>query len=366
MKVPLLDLAAQFRTVEADIRAGIDRVLRTQGYILGPEVEALENEVAKACGAAHGIGVSNGSDAIVAALMALDVGIGDEVIVPVFTFFATAASVSRVGARPVFADILPDTYNVDPDAIAKAITPRTKAIVPVHLYGQCADMDSILAVANRHGIPVVEDGAQAIGATYKGRPACSMGKAGTLSFYPTKNLSAIGEAGMVLTNDPKLAATLKVVRHQGQTSEYEHGRIGANFRMSAIQAVAIRAKLPHLAAWNEGRARNAARYNEALGNNGIVTPFKRQDCTHIYHQYTIRSPKRETLRARLAEAGVGAKIFYPIPLHMQPCYKNLGHKPGDFPVAEKAAQEVLSLPVFPEMTAEQQTYVIETIRKCDL
>ncbi len=363
MKVPLLDLAAQFRTVEADVRAGIERVLKTCGYVLGPEVEALEKEVAKICGVAHGIGVSNGSDAIVAALMALDVGIGDEVIVPVFTFFATAASVSRVGARPVFADVLPDTYNIDPDAIARAITPRTKAIIPVHLYGQCADMDRILAVADRHGIPVIEDAAQAIGASYKGRPACSFGKAATLSFYPTKNLSAIGEAGMVMTNDDKLAATLRIVRHQGQTSEYEHGRIGANFRMSAIQAVALRAKLPHLAVWNEGRRRNAARYDAALAGNGVTTPHRHPDCGHIYHQYTIRSPKREQLRLKLTEAGIGAKIFYPIPLHMQPAYRSLGHKPGDFPVAEKAAQEVLSLPVFPEMTAEQQDYVIETIRQ---
>jgi dTDP-4-amino-4,6-dideoxygalactose transaminase len=363
MKVPLLDLAAQFRTVEADVRAGIDRVLRTQGYVLGPEVEALEAEVAKVCGVAHGIGVSNGSDAIVAALMALDVGHGDEVIVPVFTFFATAASVSRVGARPVFVDIQADTFNVDPDAIAKAISPRTKAIIPVHLYGQCADMDRILAVADRHGIPVIEDAAQAIGATYKGRPACCFGKAGTLSFYPTKNLSAIGEAGMVMTNDAKLAATLRVVRHQGQTSEYEHGRIGANFRISAIQAAALRAKLPHLAEWNAGRARNAARYDEALRGASVITPPKDPNCGHIYHQYTIRSPRREELRLKLTEAGVGAKIFYPIPLHMQPCYRSLGYKAGDFPVAEKAAQEVLSLPVFPEMTAEQQNHVIETIRQ---
>ncbi|MGQ9649511.1 MAG: DegT/DnrJ/EryC1/StrS family aminotransferase [Phycisphaerae bacterium] len=363
MKVPLLDLAAQFRTVEAEVRAGIDRVLKTCGFVLGPEVEALEREVAQLCGVAHGIGVSNGSDAIVAALMALDVGAGDEVIVPVFTFFATAASVSRIGARPVFVDILPDTYNIDPDAIARAVTPRTKAIIPVHLYGQCADMDRILAVADRHGIPVIEDAAQAIGATYKGRPACSFGKAATLSFYPTKNLSAIGEAGMVLTNDDKLAAALRVVRHQGQTSEYEHGRLGANFRMSAIQAVALRAKLPHLASWNEGRRRHAARYDAALAGNCVVTPHRDPNCGHIYHQYTIRSPNREALRARLAEAGIGAKIFYPIPLHLQPVYRNLGYRAGDFPVAEKAAKEVLSLPVFPEMTVQQQDYVIETIRQ---
>jgi dTDP-4-amino-4,6-dideoxygalactose transaminase len=362
MKVPLLDLAAQFQAVEVEVRAGIDRVLNTQGYVLGPEVAALEAEVARLCGVAHGIGVSNGSDAIVAALMALDIGPGDEVIVPVFTFFATAASVSRVGARPVFADILPDTFNLAPDAIAEAITPRTRAIIPVHLYGQCADMDRILAVAR--GIPVIEDAAQAIGATYKGRPVCSFGKAATLSFYPTKNLSAIGEAGMVMTNDDKLAATLRIVRHQGQTSDYEHGRLGANFRMSAIQAAALRAKLPHLAAWNGGRARNAARYDQALGGNGVITPPKDPNCGHIYHQYTIRSPKREELRVRLTEAGIGAKIFYPIPLHMQPCFRNLGYHIGDFPVAEKAAQEVLSLPVFPEMTTEQQEYVINTIRQC--
>jgi dTDP-4-amino-4,6-dideoxygalactose transaminase len=363
MRVPLLDLAAQFRTVESDVRAAIDRVLRTQGYVLGPEVEALETEVAKVCGASHGIGVSNGSDAIVAALMALDIGPGDEVIVPVFTFFATAASVSRVGARPVFADILPETFNIDPDAIAAAITPRTRAVIPVHLYGQCADMDRILAVADRYGIPVIEDAAQAIGATYKGRPAGSFGKAATLSFYPTKNLSAIGEAGMVLTSDDRLAATLRVVRHQGQTSEYEHGRLGANFRMSAIQAAALRAKLPHLHEWNQGRRQKAARYDATLSGNCVTPPPRDPRCAHIFHQYTIRSPKRESLRTRLTEAGIGAKIFYPIPLHVQPCFRDLGFKPGQFPVAEQAAKEVLSLPVFPEMTDEQQDYVIAAIRQ---
>jgi dTDP-4-amino-4,6-dideoxygalactose transaminase len=365
MKVPMLDLAAQFRTVEADVRAAVDRVLSTCGYVLGPEVEALEHEIAAACRAKHGVGVTSGSDALVAALMALDIGPGDEVIVPVFTFFATAASVSRVGAKPVFADILPDTYNIDPEAIDAAVTSRTRAIIPVHLYGQCADMTRITKIADRHKLAVIEDAAQALGAAWCDRQAGGLAKLAALSFYPTKNLSAIGEGGMVLTDDDELARTLRVIRHQGQTGEYEHGRLGANFRLAAIQAAALRAKLGHLTAWNDARRRHAARYDEALKGTSVTPPPIDPQGHHVYHQYTIRCRRREQVQSALTEAGIGNKIFYPTPLHRQPCFADLGYKTGAFPVAEQAAAEVLSIPVYPEMTAEQQDHVIETIRSVE-
>ncbi len=361
MKVPFLDLAAQSRTVEAQVRAAIDRVLTSHGYVLGPEVEALEAQIARFCGVRHGIGVSSGSDALVAVLMALDVGPGDEVIVPTFTFFATAGSVARVGARPVFVDILQDTYNIDPDAVAGAATRRTRAVIPVHLYGQCAEMDRIMAIAEKNGFTVIEDAAQAIGATYRDRPVGNFAAAATLSFYPTKNLSAIGEGGMVLTNDDELAAALRIVRHQGQTSEYEHGRIGGNFRLSGIQAAALRAKMGRLVEWNHARRRHAARYDEALCESCVTPPLTHPHARHVYHQYTVRSSRRDELRSHLAEAGIASKIFYPIPLHMQPCFSYLGYKKGAFPVAERAAREVLSLPVSPELTDSQQDYVIDTI-----
>ncbi len=363
MKVPFLDLGTQFRSVEANLRAAIDRVLSSSIYVLGPEVQALENEVAALCRVRCGIGVSNGSDAIVAALMALDVGPGDEVIVPTFTFFATAASVSRVGAKPVFVDILPDTFNIDPAAVESAITGKTRAIIPVHLYGQCADMLRIKAIADKKGIAVIEDAAQAIGATFNDRPSCSFGQAGTISFYPTKNLSAIGEAGMVLTDDEKLAETLRIVRLQGQGSTYEHIRLGANFRMDAIQGAALRVKLTQLAKWNDQRRRNAARYDAALRGSVVTPPPVDSRCKHVYHQYTVRCAKRDELRKYLSDAGVSCAVFYPTPLHLQPCFRDLGYKSGMLPVAEQAAKEVLSLPIFPEMTEEQQNYVIETIKK---
>jgi len=362
MKVPFFDLGAQFRTVEADVRAAMDRVLASQGFILGPEVEALEAQVADYCGVRHGIGVSNGSDAIVAVLMALDIGPGDEVIVPAFTFFATAGSVARVGARPVFADILSDTFNIDPDAVADAVTERTRAIIPVHLYGQCADMDRIMAIADRHRLAVVADAAQAIGASFNDRPVGSLGHAATLSFYPTKNLSAIGEAGMVLTGDDELAGAVRMIRHQGQSSQYEHERLGANFRLDAIQAAVLRVKMAKLGQWNDARRGHAARYDEALRESCVRPPAVDGRCRPVYHQYTVRSPKRDPLRAHLADAGIGSAIYYPVPLHLQPAFRHLGYQRGAFAVAERAADEVLSLPIFPEMTAAQQEHVIETIR----
>ena len=362
MKVPLLDLAAQYHEVETEVRAAIDRVLDTRHYVLGPEVVALEQEVAAVCGARHGIGVSSGTDAILAALMALGIGPGDEVIVPTFTFFATAGCVARVGATPVFVDVLPDTFNIDPAAIARAITERTKAIIPVHLYGQCADMKRIMALAVRHGLAVIEDAAQSIGASYEGRPAGSFGVAAALSFYPTKNLSAMGDAGMVVTNDDALAEKLRFMRDHGQNPRYYYHFIGGNFRLDGIQGAVLRVKLKRLAGWTAARQRHAARYDRELADASVVLPVSLAECGHVYHQYTIRSRRRDALQSFLAGAGVGSGVYYPLPLHLQPCFEYLGYAKGACPVAEQAAGEVLSLPIYSEMSDEQQGHVIESIR----
>jgi dTDP-4-amino-4,6-dideoxygalactose transaminase len=366
MKVPILDLMAQFREIDAELRAAVERVLFSQHFILGPEVEALETEIAGFCGVEHGIAVSNGSDALVATLMALNIGPGDEVIVPTFTFFATAGAVSRVGATPVFVDILPDTFNIDPDSFAGAITAKTRAIIPVHLFGHCADMESLKSLASDHGIVLIEDAAQAIGATLNGRPSGSFGLAGTLSFYPTKNLSAIGEAGMILTNDDELAVKLRIVRNHGQGEQYRHDVVGGNFRMDAIQAAALRVKMLRLIDWTEQRRRNARRYDDALRNPHVELPVTREGCKHVYHQYTVRSKYRDALRLHLTECGVGSGIYYPIPLHLQPCYANLGYPQGAFPVAEKACAQVLSIPVYQGMTRDQQDHVIESINSFEV
>lgn len=362
MRVPLLNLAAQAKSVESDVKQAVLSVLDSQRYVLGPEVEALEREVAAFCGTAHGVAVRNGSDALVMTLMALGIGVGDEVIVPTFTFFATAGSVARVGARPVFVDVLPDTYNIDPDAVSSAVTSKTKAIIPVHLYGQCADMDRIVTVAKRHNLAVIEDAAQAIGARRNDRGVGSYGTAATLSFYPTKNLSAVGEGGMILTNDAELAARLRCFRNHGQSGTYEHAWIGGNFRLDGIQGAALRVKLRHLPEWNEGRRRHADRYDRELAEAGVVTPFAEMSSHHVYHQYTIRSPRRDALREHLKTAEIDTGVYYPLPLHLQPCFAYLRYRRGAMPVAEKAAREVLSLPIYPEMSGEQQGHVIEAIR----
>jgi dTDP-4-amino-4,6-dideoxygalactose transaminase len=355
MKVPYLDLAAQLDTFKADIRAAIDRVLDSQQFILGNEVSAFEEEIARFCNVKHAVGVSNGSDAILATLLALGIGRGDEVIVPTFTFFATAGSVWHCGATPVFVDVLPGTLNMDPSVIIRAITPRTRAIMPVHLYGQCADMDAIMAVADKHGLEVVEDAAQAIGATYRGRPAGSIGTAGTFSFYPTKNLSAIGA----------LAEKVRQIRNHGMYPVYHHHMIGGNFRMSGIQGAALRVKLPHVECWNAKRRENGMRYNEAFAGSSVTPPKIDEHCEHVFHQYTIRSKQRDALKEHLQANGIASAVFYPIPLHLQECFAHLSYTEGQCPVAELAAKEVLSLPVFPEMTAEQQQHVIDTVLAFD-
>jgi len=371
MKVPLLDLKAQFAGIREEVVSAVTGVLESQVFNIGPFVKELERAVAAYSGCEAAVGVSSGTDAILAALMALGVGAGDEVITTPFTFFATAGCIARVGAKPVFADIQADTFNIDPARVEKAITPRTKAILPVHLYGQMADMDEILAVAGRHGLPVIEDAAQAIGATYTSRQAGSagprragsMGLMGCLSFYPTKNLGGIGDGGMVLTQDKGLAARLEVMRDHGQSPTYFYKFIGGNFRLDNIQAAALTVKMRHLPDWTARRQAHAALYDRLLaGCPGITTPAVRPGNTHIYHQYVIRTPRRAELQAFLKSHEIGSGVYYPLCLHEQECFRPLGCKKGDFPVAEKAAAEVLALPVYPELTEEQIAFVAGRVK----
>ena len=362
VRVPLLDLEAQYRPIRDKLLAAITRVCDSQRFIMGPEVEGLERELAAYLGVGEAVSVSSGTDAILAALMALGIGPGDEVVTSTYSFFATAGCVSRVGATPVLVDIDPATYNIDPAAVRAAMSPRTKAIIPVHLYGLCADMDPILEIAREAGVPVVEDAAQAIGATYKGRRAGSMGAAGCFSFFPSKNLGAFGDGGLVTTNDPALAHEVRLLRNHGAEPKYFHKRIGANFRMDALQAAVLRVKLPHLLAWTEARRANAATYNRRLaeaGLTGAVTlPIEPADRRHIFNQYVVRVPERDRVRAALAERGVATEIYYPVPFHLQECFAPLGYTRGDFPRAEAAADSTLALPIYGELTPEQQGAVV--------
>lgn len=363
--VQLLDLKAQFSSIEGEVRAAIDRVLASQHFIMGPEVEALEAEIAAYSQASHGIGVSSGTDAILIALMALGVGPGDEVITSPYTFFATAGAIARLGAKAVFVDIEAPTYNIDPSRVEAAITPRTKAIIPVHLYGQCARMDAILEIADRRGIPVIEDAAQAIGAEFNGRRAGSMGTMGCFSFFPSKNLGAFGDGGMVVTNDTALAERLRVLRSHGSKPKYFHKMVGGNFRLDALQAAVLRVKLTYLDAWTEGRQRNARLYDagfakaglsaEALGVPAVVSG------RHIFNQYVINIPCRDQVMAALKAAKIGCEIYYPLPLHLQECFAELGGKAGDMPVSEAAAARTLALPIYPELTAAQIEQVVATV-----
>lgn len=371
MKVPLLDLKAQHGPLREEILATMARVLDSSEFILGSEVAGLESEVAAYSGCKHGIGVSSGTDALLVALMALDIGPGDEVITTPFSFFATAGAVVRLGAKPVFVDIDPATYNLDPELLRKAITPKTKAIIPVHLYGQCADMGPILEAAA--GIPVIEDAAQSIGAEYRdGRRAGSMGLMGCLSFFPSKNLGALGDGGMVVTNDAALAEKLRILRAHGSKPKYYHKLVGGNFRLDALQAAVLRVKLKHLDSWTAKRQGNAERYERLLGASALLkdagvrapVPVYRESGKkhfHIYNQFVLRAPRRDDLRASLQAAGVGVEVYYPVPFHLQECFKSLGYAPGDFPESEKAAQETLALPIYPELAEAQQAYVIESL-----
>jgi dTDP-4-amino-4,6-dideoxygalactose transaminase len=365
--VPLLDLKKQYATLRDEIRAATDDLFESQGFILGPKVEAFEKAIADYVGVKHAVGMSSGTDAQLAAMMALGIGPGDDVVTSPYTFFASAGAVVRLGARPVFCDIDPATYNVDPEKLARAITPKTKAIQPVHLYGQCADMDPILDVAKAKGIPVIEDACQSLGAAYKGKKAGALGDFGAFSFFPSKNLGGFGDGGMVTTNDDGFAATLRALRMHGETSRYHHKLVGGNFRLDALQAVVLHVKLPHLDTWAEGRRQNAAeierRYFEHGGRTfeegGVAFPREARGRHHVYNQFVVRVARgrRDELKERLVRLRIGHAIYYPVPLHLQECFAGLGGKEGDFPEAERAAMETLAIPVFPELTPSQRAFV---------
>ncbi|HMF95132.1 MAG TPA: DegT/DnrJ/EryC1/StrS family aminotransferase [Vicinamibacterales bacterium] len=365
MPVPLLDLNAQYRPLREAILAAITRVCDSQRFIMGPEIDALEHELASQLGIRHAISVSSGTDALLLALMALGIGRGDEVVTTTYSFFATAGCVVRLGAKPVLVDIDPATFTIDPSQTAAAITPRTKAILPVHLYGLAADLDSIMAAADHAGVPVIEDAAQAIGATYRSRPLGGIGALGCFSFFPSKNLGAFGDAGLLTTNDDGLAKQARLLRTHGMQPRYYHHVVGANFRMDALQAAVLRVKAPHLDAWTEGRRRNAARYRALFREAGlgdvVDLPIEPPDRRHIYNQFVIRTPERDGLKRHLDEQGIGNEIYYPVPFHLQPCFADLGYRRGAFPHAERAAAETLAIPIYGELTEAQQRTVVSTI-----
>ena len=372
MRVPLLDLKPQFRQIEKDVRAAIDRLLESQMFVLGEAVRSFEEAIAAYCEVPYAIGCASGSDALQLALMALDVGPGDEVVTTPFSFYATASYIYRLGAKPVFADINPDTFNIDPASVEAVITDRTKAILPVHLYGQTADMDGILKATERQGIPIVEDAAQAIGARYDGRPAGSIGTVGCFSFFPSKNLGAYGDAGLVITSDPILAERVRHLRVHGEYEKYVHQEVGINSRLDALQAAVLEVKIPHLDGWSDGRRRNAETYNRLLSERGlkpdkVKTPFNTEANNkrhrHIFNQYTLRVRDRDALAEHLRKREIGHAIYYPLPLYLQPCFKDLGYQRGLCPEAERAAAEVISLPIYPELTEEQLTAVVDAIEE---
>jgi dTDP-4-amino-4,6-dideoxygalactose transaminase len=361
MNVPLLDLKAQFAPIREEVLAAVTDVLDSQVCIGGPKVTEIEKRVAAISNCQYAVGVSSGTDALLCSLMALGVGLGDEVITSPFTFFATGGSIVRAGATPVFVDIDPCTYNIDPNLIAAAVTPRTKAIVPVHLFGQMCDMDPIMAIAGKHNIHVIEDAAQSITATYKGRKAGSIGSCGCFSFFPSKNLGAAGDGGMIVSNNAEMYAKLNIFRNHGAKPKYFHKYVGGNFRLDPIQAAVLIVKAPHLSAWSEARMRNADQYDRRFASSPVGTPHVRPDCTSIYNQYTIRVERRDALKAHLAAQRVGTEVYYPLPLHLQECFRSLGYAEGDLPEAERAAREVLSLPIYAELPKESLEYVAEQV-----
>jgi len=361
MKVPLLDLKAQYATIKEELRAAVDEVMENCSFILGPYVQKFEEAMAEYSQTKFAVGVASGTDALLLSLRACQVGPGDEVITTPYSFFATAGVISRLGATPVFVDIDASTYNINPDLIAPKISTRTKAIMPVHLYGQCAEMDPIMALAEEHNIMVVEDAAQAIGAEYRGRKAGNIGHLGCFSFFPSKNLGGLGDGGMVVTNDPQLSDLARILRVHGSKPKYYHSIVGYNSRLDSLQAAALQVKLNHLDEWTETRREHARTYDELLKDLPLVTPHAETYNRHIYNQYTIRVDNRDGLQEHLKEKGVGLALYYPLPLHLQECYRDLNHHQGDFPESEKAAQETISLPVYPELTKEGQEYVVEKI-----
>lgn len=362
--VPALNLRAQYRTIRDEIEPVVREVMETQGFVMGPEVSSFESEIAEYCGSAHAVGCASGTDALLLPLMAIDLGPGDEVITSPYTFFATGGSIWRTGARPVFVDIEPDTFNIDPGAIEAAITTRTKAIIPVHLYGQAADMDPIREIGDRHGLMVLEDAAQAIGAAYNGRRAGTLGTASAFSFYPSKNLGGFGDGGLVTTDDPVLARRIARLRVHGMEPKYHHHEVGLNSRLDALQAAVLRVKLRHLDEWTLARREAADRYRSLFASHGmdemVQLPVERPGNYHVYNQFVVRVPAsiRDELRQHLGDRKIGTEIYYPIPLHLQPCFASLGCKPGDFPRTEAASRETIALPIYPELTEAEQRYVV--------
>jgi len=363
MEVPLLDLKAQYATIKDEVLAAVSEVLESQRCIGGPKVAELEEKIAAISDSKFAVGVSSGTDAILNSLMSLDVSDGDEVITTPFTFFATVGCIVRAGAKPVFVDIEPRTFNINPELIESAVTEKTKAIMPVHLYGQMADMDPIMEIANKHDLAVIEDAAQSITSTYKGRKAGSIGRAGCFSFFPSKNLGGIGDGGMIVTNDEQFYQRLFIMRNHGSKPKYYHRHIGGNFRLDPIQAAALLVKLPYLDQWSRARRRNAAYYDKKFSGTVVQTPHISPDCISIFNQYVIRVPGRDELMAHLRDNNVGCEVYYPVPAHLQECFSYLGYKEGDLLEAEQAAKEVLALPIYPELREEQLQYVASEIEE---
>jgi len=361
MKIPFLDLKAQYATIKNQILTQVTEVLDSQICIGGPKIKELEEQIAAACDCRYAVGVSSGTDAILNCLMSLQIGPGDEVVTTPFTFFATVGCIVRAGAKPVFVDIDPNTYNLDSYQLESVITNRTKAIMPVHLFGQMADMDSIVAIAEKHNLVVIEDAAQSITSTYKSKKAGSVGTCGAFSFFPSKNLGGIGDGGMIVTNDEELYDMLVLMRDHGSKPKYFHKYVGGNFRLDPIQAAALLVKLPHLDSWSAARRRHAEYYNHKFAGSDIVTPYIHPDCVSVYNQYVIRAAKRDELFDHLQANHIGCAIYYPLSLHMQECFTGLKYREGDFPESEQAAREVLALPVYPELTEAMQDYVAETV-----
>lgn len=363
MKVQFIDFSEQYQTIKKEIDSGLKKVFEKGNFILGQEEKDFEQEFARYCGCQYGIGVNSGTDALYLALAALELKEGDEVILPTFTFIATALCVSYTGATPVFVDIEEDTYNIDPKALQKAITKNTKAVIPVHIYGQPANMNEILAIAKKHNLKVVEDAAQAHGAKYQGKPIGCLGDVSCFSFYPTKSLGAFGDGGMILTNDEKIFERAMMLRDYGRKGRYEHKIKGYNSRLDTVQAVVLSAKLKRLDKWNKMRNDHAAYYCQLLGkSNGIVAPQIKKDRTHVFQTFAVRVPNRDKVSAGMKEKGIDCLIHYPIPLHLQEAYKELGYKRGDFPVAEAVSDNILSLPMFPHMSKKQIKYVVDTLK----
>ena len=363
MTVPLLDLKAQYANHKSEIDEAVQRVFESTRFIGGPEVSGLEEEVARYSQCAHAIGCASGTDALILALRALNIGPGDEVVTTAYSFFASAGTVANVGAMPVFMNIDPRTYNLDPHRLEAALTPATKAVIAVHLYGQCCDLTAVKAVCEKHDLWLIEDAAQAIGAEWEGRRAGSVGDLGCFSFFPSKNLGAAGDGGMVTIQDPALAERVRLLREHGSKPKYYHSIVGTNSRLDALQAAILRVKLRHLDRWSEGRAKNAALYDRLFEGARVGRPYHDPRARHIYNQYVIRVPVRDALRTHLTERGIGTEVYYPVPLHLQKCFANLGYKEGSMPHSEAAAHETVALPIYPELTEEQIRYVATNVRE---